>query len=470
MPAPNKTKIICTIGPASRSAETLRNLMLAGMNIARLNFSHGEFAQHQSDIQTIRQVAADLNHPVAIMADLPGPKIRIGDLAQEEIELVNGQKLILTPEQIAGTPERISVNLPNLPSVVDKGQRIYLNDGFIQLETTAVIDNEIHCTVLVGGKLRSRKGLNVPDVDLGIEIFTKKDREITEFALANGVDALSLSFAEKAADIRELRDLAQSLGKSPFIIAKIERSQAIGNLDEILRVADGIMVARGDLGVEIPIAQIPVVQKEIVHKANQARKPVITATHMLESMIYNVIPTRAEATDVANAILDGTDCVMLSGESAVGSHPVAAVKTLSDIAVQAEALRIARKPREETQLDEPCTTTEIIASSVQVSVRRLAPAAVVVPTHSGATARNISRHRLPTWILGISSQEKTYRDLVFSYGVLPILEAEHPSDWRSWIRERLGQLELAGTWAILTEGPSSKFPDRNNRIEFIKLQ
>ncbi len=469
MPAPNKTKIVCTIGPASRSPEILEKLLTAGMNIARLNFSHGEFEQHKKDIEQIKSVAAGMGKPVAIMADLPGPKIRIGDLAEEEIELLNNQDLILTTETVIGTTEKISVNLPNLHEVVQPDSYIFLNDGFIQLKVKEIKGREIDCLVVVGGPLRSRKGLNVPDVDLGIDILTDKDREIAAFALENGVDALSLSFVEKGEDIVQLRELAAGLGHDPFIIAKIERSQAIANLDEILKQADGLMVARGDLGVEIPIARIPIVQKMIVQKANQLGKPVITATHMLESMIHNVIPTRAEATDVANAILDGTDCVMLSGESAVGKHPVASVATLSDIAVEAEKLRNTRKLSVQNTNSPASCSLDIIASSVEAAVYRLSPAAVVVPTRSGTTARNIAGYHLPVWVLGVSKKEKSYKDMVFSYGVIPIHEPDHPTNWRNWIKIKLEEYGLTGKWVILTEGPSSKYPDRNDRMEIIDL-
>lgn len=443
--------------------------MLAGMNIARLNFSHGDFEQHKNDIVEIRKVSAELQKPIAIMADLPGPKIRIGDLVEEEIELIRGQPLTLTTEQVAGTTKKIFVNLGTLPGAVTRGSSIFLNDGFIKLEVESVTGKEIHCRVVVGGLLRSRKGLNVPGVDLGIDIFTDKDKKITRFALENGVDALSLSFVEKQEDIAELRQMAAELGYNPFIIAKIERSQAIENFDEILRETDGIMVARGDLGVEIPICKIPVVQKELVRKAKKSGKPVITATHMLESMIHNILPTRAEATDVANAILDGTDCIMLSGESAVGIHPVAAVSTLGEIAVEAEKIR-GHQP-DCTACREPAGwTAEIVASSVESAVHKLNPAAVVVPTRSGSTARNITRSRLPVWIFAVSSKKKTCQDLVFSYGMIPIHESDHPTHWRHWIREQLQQYNLSGDWAVLTEGPSSKYPDRNNRMEIIDLK
>jgi pyruvate kinase len=328
------------------------------------------------------------------------------------------------------------------------------------------------CQVTVGGSLRSRKGMNIPNVALGLHAFTEHDRELAAFALAEGVDALSQSFVDSAKDIEELREYTKGLGYSPFIIAKIERAGAVDNLQEILQAADGIMVARGDLGVEIPIARVPVVQKEIVRMANAAGKPVITATHMLESMIFNRLPTRAEATDVANAILDGTDCVMLSGESAIGSHPLAAVETLAAIATEAEKLHPPyREKAPVVPLDEePDDLLEVIAAGVAKVIQQITPTAVVVPTRSGETARNITRYRVPVFIFGVSSRLQTCRELVFSYGVIPIHEPDHPTRWRPWIRELFKTYDLCGRRVVLTEGPSAKYPDRNDRLEIIDLQ
>ncbi len=468
----NKTKIICTIGPASRSPEILQDLLRAGMDIARLNFSHGDFETHKEDVNRIRSAAAAVGKQVAVMADLPGPKIRIGDLENEPVELQSGDFLTLTTEIIYGNIEKVNVNLPALPHSVEKGNFIYVNDGFIQLRVKEVQEKEVICEVIVGGSLGSRKGVNIPDVDLGVSAFTEKDREIVEFAHQIGVDGLSQSFVEKCEDVRALRRFAGELGYDPFIIAKIERSKAVKNLDNILREADGIMVARGDLGVEIPICRIPVVQKEIVHSANCTGKPVITATHMLESMIANRLPTRAEATDVANAILDGTDCVMLSGESAVGRYPVEAVRTLCSIASEAEKIRdrLSRRNKFWEMKKEQIHISDIIASSVEAAIEQITPAAVVIPTRSGATARNVTRYRLPVWIIAVSSQEKTCQELLFSYGVMPIYEPDHPTYWRQWIRERMQHLGIEGERAILTEGPSSKYPDRNDRMEIIDLK
>ncbi len=469
----NKTKIICTIGPASSSLDVLEQLIQAGMNIARLNFSHGEFGGHAKDIETIREAARRVGRPVAIMADLPGPKIRIGELAEEPIFLRSGNPVILTTENVAGTTERIGVNFEKLADVVSAGDRIYINDGFIQLKVLRVAPPEVHCEVVVGGGIRSRKGLNIPDVDLGILAFTDHDRRCLEFALENGVDAVSQSFVERAADIQAVREAAKAKGGDPFIIAKIERSRAVENLDGILEATDGIMVARGDLGVEIPIAKIPAVQKKIMDQANRLGKPIITATQMLESMTTNRLPTRAEATDVANAILDGTDCVMLSGESAVGEYPVDAVRMLREIAADIEPNRpLYGRGEHRVFTDEGCPVafSEVIASSVAESLKCIRPAVIITPTRSGTTARRIARFRLPVWIAAVSSLKKTCQNLVFSYGVLPVYEPDHPGIWREWIQKWLADQGESGDIVVLTEGPSAKYPHRNNRMEIIDLK
>jgi len=316
---PNKTKIVCTIGPASHSRDVMEKLLLAGMNVARLNFSHGDFSGHKEVIANLRAAARATGRRLAIMADLPGPKMRIGKFDSEPIELKPGDFFTLTTDDIVGDAHRVSVTFTRLPQVVKPGDTLYLNDGLIQVDVDQVQGTDVRCRVIVGGELRSRKGLNLPGIDLGIGAFTEHDRNCMKFALQNGVDAVSQSFVENAADIQAVRDAAAALGYHPFIIAKIERSRALHSLGDIITAADAVMIARGDLGVELPIEQIPVVQKQIMRQANMRAKPVITATQMLESMTTNRRPTRAEATDVANAILDGTDCVMLSGESAMGS-------------------------------------------------------------------------------------------------------------------------------------------------------
>jgi pyruvate kinase len=467
-----KTKIVCTIGPASESTEVMKQMMEAGMNVARLNFSHGDFTAHKKVIDNLRTAALSVGRRIAIMADLSGPKMRIGKIDPEPVELRPGETFTLTTDDIIGNKDRVSVSFPRLPQSVKPGDTLFLNDGYIQLEVASIKGNDVLCTVRVGGELRSRKGLNLPDINLGISAFTERDYECLKFALQNGVDAVSQSFVEGPADIEAVRKAAADLGYHPFIIAKIERSNALENIDGIIRVSDGIMIARGDLGVEVPIEQIALVQKRLMRLARMYAKPVITATQMLESMIDNRRPTRAEATDVSNAILDGTDCVMLSAESAMGKYPVDAVAMLAKIAATVEQSRPMTTVKElfkGVDLTGKVLPAHLIALSVEACLEYLSPAAVFVPTHSGATARRIGGFRLPVWIIAVSSQEATCQALQFSQGVYPVYEPDHPDDWNAYAKERLRECGLQGSFAILTEGPSTKHPETNHRMEIIEL-
>jgi pyruvate kinase len=469
----NKTKIVCTIGPASDSPEVMERMLLAGMNVARLNFSHGDFSGHGQVIKNLRAAARSTGCRLAIMADLPGPKMRIGQLAAEPIELKPGDHFILTSEEIQGDSGRVSVSFSRLPEVISPGATLFLNDGLIQLVAEKVEGNNVHCHVVVGGELRSRKGLNLPGIDLGISAFTEHDRNCMKFALENGVDAISQSFVNRADDILAVRSAAADLGYQPFIIAKIERSNALEYEEEIIEAADGIMIARGDLGVEVPIEQIPVVQKRLMRLANMRAKPVITATQMLESMTLNRRPTRAEATDVANAILDGTDCVMLSGESAMGNYPVEAVEMLVKIAAAIEPHRPVIKVEEMfkgVELKDRIRPAHLIALGVETSLEYVTPAAVFVPTHSGTTARRIASFRLPVWIVAVSSLESTCQGLQFSSGVRPVNEPDHPEDWNAFTGKWVSDHGLSGDLVILTEGPSTKHPEANYRMEVIDLK
>lgn len=468
----HKTKIVCTIGPASESPAVLKQMIEAGMNVARLNFSHGDFTAHKKVIENLRAAAATTGRRIAIMADLAGPKMRIGKIDPEPVELKPGEPFTLTTEDIVGDANRVSVSFDRLPDAVKKGNTLFLNDGYIQLEVIGVKGKDVLCTVRVGGELRSRKGLNLPGIDLGISAFTKRDHECLRFALENGVDAVSQSFVESAADIEAVRKAAAGLGHQPFIIAKIERSGALNQIDAILDATDGIMIARGDLGVEVPIEEIAVLQKRLMHLANMRAKPVITATQMLESMTDNRRPTRAEATDVANAILDGTDCVMLSGESAMGKYPVDAVAMLTKIAASVEGHRHANTVKELYQgvdLAERIRPEHLIAIGVEACLEYESPTAVFVPTHSGATARSVARFRFPAWTVAVSSQQATCQSLQFSSGVYPVHEPEHPERWTDYIRQWVRDHGMEGKLAILTEGPSSKHPETNHRMEIIDL-
>jgi pyruvate kinase len=468
----NKTKIICTIGPASDSPEILEKMILAGMNVARLNFSHGDFASHKTVIDRVRVAERATGRHVAVMADLPGPKMRIGQLAKEPIELRAGDHFILTSDDIIGNAERVSMSFAPLPRVVKPGDILFLNDGIIQLEVTQISGNDVECLCTVGGELRSRKGFNLPGIDLGISAFTEHDHKCLKFALENGVEAVSQSFVETASDIEAVRRAAADLGHNPFIIAKIERASVRDHIDEILKAADGIMIARGDLGVETPIELMAVVQKRLMEKAQRSGKPVITATQMLESMTEHRRPTRAESTDVANAILDGTDCVMLSGESAMGRYPVEAVNMLVRIAAATEPHRKQYWLKEALEMlgrNENLKVVDLIALSVHYTLEHADAAAVFVPTLSGATARSIARFRLPVWLTAVSRKKSTCKKLQFSYGVFPVFDPEHPADWRTYTREWLRSHEMKGKLVIVTEGPSEKHPNINNRMEIIDL-
>ena len=468
----NKTKIVCTIGPASDSPQILERMMMAGMNVVRLNFSHGDFETHKETIQKIRAASEATGRRVAIMGDLPGPKMRIGEFSEEPIELKPDDTFTLTTEDIMGDENRVSVSFSRLPRAVKPNDTLFLNDGLIQLEVNKIDKNDVHCSVIVGGELRSRKGLNLPGIDLGISAFTDRDYECLKFALQNGVDAISQSFVETAQDVTAVRAAATEMGHDPFVIAKIERAGARNHINEILKTADGIMIARGDLGVEIPIEHIAVAQKNIMRQANIMGKPVITATQMLESMTGNRRPTRAESTDVANAILDGTDCVMLSGESAMGEYPVQSVNMLARIAAAIEPHRTTQSIDKIIQIlrdEDEIKIENLISLSVETTLQQITPPSVIVPTRSGATARSITRFRLPVWITAVSSRQKTCQDLMFSYGVCPVCEPRHPKNWRKWTRDWLRSQNIEGNLVVLTEGPSESRPDRNNRMEIIDL-
>jgi len=467
----HKTRIVATIGPASQDAATLTQMVRAGLDVARLNFSHGCEDYHAELIRTIRAVAADTGRRVAIMGDLPGPKMRIGDLAEEPIELLRGATITLTTRDLVGSAELVSVSFPRLPAAVRPGDRLFINDGFILLKVQEVQGDDVVCSVRVGGELRSRKGLNLPGIDLGISAFTEQDHAWLCFAAEHGVDAVSQSFVAGAADIEAVRAAARQIDYHPFIIAKIERRDALDRLDSILAASDGIMVARGDLGVEIPIEEIAVMQKRIVAHANRAGKPVITATQMLESMVKVRRPTRAEATDVANAILDGTDCVMLSAESAMGAYPVESVAMLAGIAAAVEPSRPKQRTSQivGTAEDAPPRAVDLIAESIYHTVRRIQPWAVLVPTRSGATARNVGRFRLPVWVVAMSPSEATCQALQFSYGVHAIKADQDRADWGDCVRRWLAEQGITDGLALLAQGPSAQNPCGNHRMEIVEL-
>jgi pyruvate kinase len=470
--AEHKTKIVATIGPASESPDMLARLIHAGLNVARLNLSHGDFSHHAEVVRRIRDAAREAGRRVAIMADLPGPKMRLGKINSEPIQVVAGARFTLTNKDIDGDGQRVSMSFEPLPRVVKPGHRIFLNDGLVQLVVERVIGNDVECTVAVGGELRSRKGLNLPGIDLGISAFTEHDRACLEFALGAGIDAVSQSFVESAADVEAVRGAAVKIGAKPFIVAKIERSDALAHFDEIVAAADAIMVARGDLGVEVPIEEIALTQKRLIAKANLAGKPVITATQMLESMVASRLPTRAEATDVANAILDGTDCAMLSGESAMGKFPEEAVMMLAKIAAFTEKQRPRTSlaiQREFLQQQAAMTGSDRMASLVEHALTTVPCDALLVPTRGGTTARAISRCKPRVWTIAPSCDAAVCQTLAFSYGVHPVHLSEEPDDWHQWVARWLREHGIAAQRVMAVAGPSARNPTANHRIELMRL-
>ncbi len=468
----HQTKIVATIGPASSSQPVLERMIRAGMNVARLNFSHGEFETHRVNIETLRAASLAVDIPIAIMADLSGPKMRIGKFNVDKIELSEGDTFTLSTEQFIGDQSRVSISFDALPSVVSPGDALSLNDGYVQLKVTEVSGPEVTCQVVVGGTLSAKKGLNLPGIALGMSAFTERDRECLKFALEHGVDSISQSFVESAADMNIVRETARELGYDPFLIAKIERSSAIERLDEILSASDGLMIARGDLGVEVPIERIAVLQKDIIKRANRAAKPVIVATQMLESMISFRLPTRAEATDVSNAILDGTDAVMLSGESAMGAYPVESVAMLAKIANTVEPTRRARSSNRLPGMhdsSQPILPEHLIAVSIEASLEHLHPAAVFVPSATGRTARRLASLHLPVRVIAISSDQKTLRDLIFSYGTAPVPSPQEFTAWRDFVRDYIKRHALKGDFAILTGRTPPHDPEGDHQMEIINL-
>jgi len=420
-----KTKIVCTIGPASEDEETIKKLIGAGMNVARLNSSHGDAEEHARKIEKIKRIREEQRVPVGILLDLAGPKIRTGYLERDEIELKEGSTLIITTDDIKGNESKISVNYKGLPADVKKGDKILLADGLIELEVVESDgEKEIKTIIKNGGTITHRRGVNVPGVDLkGVSSVTEKDEMYIKFGIEHGVDMFALSFVRKADDVLYAKELIKRYGGNQSVISKIETKQALDNLDAILEVSDGVMVARGDLGVEIPLEEVPLAQKRIIGMANRMAKPVITATQMLESMVHNPRPTRAEVTDVANAILDGTDAVMLSEETAMGKYPVEAVKYMAKVARETEELLEEYKNMTIDWLRTfsfAIDTSDAISRAAWNLSDDLQVQAIITLTSSGSTAKRVSRFRPKTLILAPTPEDSTYYALSVVWGVTPL--------------------------------------------------
>ncbi|MDW7649872.1 MAG: pyruvate kinase [Bacillota bacterium] len=416
-----RTKIVCTLGPASSSVPILKSLISAGMNVARLNFSHGTHAEHAKTIAAVRQADREQKGNLALLLDTKGPEIRIGTFADGAVKLQEGQDFALTTEQVAGDGHRVSVNYPGIIGDVKPGMKILLDDGLIILEVVGMTATDVQCRVLTGGELSNRKGVNIPGAKLALPAISEKDREDIIFAVRNDLDFIAASFVRKADDVLAIRAILEEHHSRIQIIAKIENQEGVENIDKILAAADGIMVARGDLGVEIPAEDVPLAQKMIISKCNVAGKPVITATQMLDSMIRNPRPTRAEASDVANAIFDGTDAVMLSGETAVGKYPLETVQTMARIAERAETGLHYAKILESFDPPKERSVTDAIAFATCHAAQELGAAAIITATQSGSTARNVSKYKPKARIIAVTPRRQVARFLALTWGVCPVL-------------------------------------------------
>lgn len=419
-----KTKIICTIGPASEKLETLKQMIEAGMNVARLNFSHGSHKEHRLRMLAVREAASACNKPVAIMLDTKGPEIRTGKLKNGKVKLEGGQRFILTTREIIGDENQVMISYPHLPEEVKKGTTILLSDGLISLQVEESNQPDIICRVVNGGELGERKGVNVPGVRIALPFLSEKDVEDINFGIDNQVDFIAASFVRSAQDVIDIRRLLEQRGADIDIIAKIESQGGVDNLDEIIRIADGVMVARGDLGVEIPVEEVPLVQKTIIEDCSQVGKMVIIATQMLESMINNPRPTRAEVSDVANAIFDGADAIMLSGESAAGKYPVEVVQTMARIAARAEeALPYQDMLRQKRPQRTP-SVTDAISYATCTAAMNLGASAIITATRTGFTAKMASKYRPQAQIIAATHEPRIINKLALVWGVQPVLIKE----------------------------------------------
>lgn len=409
-----KTKIICTLGPATRSKKIVSDLVKAGMNVVRLNFSHGSHDDHSKMIQMVREVSADLHQPIPILQDLQGPKLRVGKMKNGAIELNKGQAIAISTEDVIGDQHLISTTYPHLSHDVQIGDRILLDDGLIQLKVMARQANNVTCRVIEGGVLSDHKGMNLPGVHISQPSFTEKDRDDLLFGIEHGVDLVALSFVRKPDDIQTVKSIIAKQNKEILVIAKLEKPEALQHLDAIIASSDGVMIARGDLGVELPLQKVPTLQKQIIRLAVQKGKPVITATQMLESMRNSSRPTRAEVSDVANAIFDGTDAVMLSAETATGNYPVAAVRTMAKIIAEAEQTSHCQQF---AHTEKTSSIADAISYSACEAAEYLPVKAIVAFTKSGFTARMVAKYRPKTNIIAFSPSEIVMRQLNLSWGV-----------------------------------------------------
>ena len=469
-----RTKIVATIGPASSSPETIRRMLHAGMTVARVNFSHGDHESHRKTINTLRRIAREEGKVLAIMGDLQGPKIRLGHIRSSGIQLKAGDEIVLTPHP--GQPAMIHLPHPDLIEAVQPGARLVIGDGEVEFTVTDKRDDTLRCMVTVDGLLEARKGVNAPGTDLGISSITEKDREDLVFICEMGLDYIALSFVRTANDIQELRDLMAGYGANIPVIAKIEKSEAIEDLKSIRDTADGIMVARGDLGIEVPPQRVPLLQKKIITACNAVGKPVITATQMLQSMVDHPRPTRAEASDVANAILDGTDAVMLSGETASGKYPVEAVlmmKHIAEITEKEFPYEAWRNRWQQLDNDRAASITEAISTASCVIAEQVHARVIVSSSMSGYTAQQIARHRPKTPVMAVSPQEQTQRRLALVWGVDCLLVPNF-SETDEMLRVTVGAIERyklnTGDKIVITAGVPFGRTGQTNLIQVHEIK
>jgi len=415
-----KTKIVATIGPSTTDVKKMEELLAAGVNVVRMNFSHGDFAEHQVKVDNARAVSEKIGIPVALLQDLGGPKIRIGDFYKESIILKEGQTFTLTTEKIVGDEKKVYVNYAPLPKEVKVGGFIMLHDGKKKLEITNIRGNEVVCKVIIGGEIKGKRGVNLPGAKLSISSLTKKDKNDLEFGLKNKVDFIAFSFVRRPDDVTELRDILDQAKSKAKIIAKIEDVEGLENIDKIIELVDGIMIGRGDFGIEIGVENMPMVQKEIIKKCNKAGKPVITATHMLESMIKSPVPTRAEVSDIANAILDGTDAIMLSEETALGQYPVEAVRVMTKVAERVEKeMGYVKKYFAESGKED--NVTDAVSAEAVDLAHNIGAKYIVALTYYGFAARMIARYRPVQRIIAMTPNEKVASQLLLTFGCNPVL-------------------------------------------------
>lgn len=464
-----KTKIVCTIGPAADSPEMMKKLLEAGMNVARLNFSHGTHEEHDARIEKLRQAAKETRKPLALMLDTKGPEIRTGRLEGDRVFLREKSRVRLTIEEIKGDETRFSINNSQLPKVVAPGNMIMIADGMLQLKVLAATDTEIECEVIIGGELGNQKNVNVPGVKLDLPALTEKDIKDIHFGIEHDVDFIAASFVRRASDVLAIRRILESKNADIHIISKIENEEGVNNLDEIIKVSDGIMVARGDMGVVIPAQEVPLIQKEMISKCNRLGKPIVTATQMLDSMIRNPRPTRAEASDVANAIFDGTDAVMLSGETAAGKYPLEAVMMMSRIAQRTEEALDYNDLLMKRTAEMPRTTTDAISHATCTIAHDLGAAAIITSTRSGFTARMVSKYRPKAPIISVSPDEKVVRKLCLVWGAQPLGIAEiHNTDEmvKRAVETSLNEgLIKCGDLLVITAGVPVGVPGTTNLIK-----